>query len=52
MTRKPLPEKLRKWSETPAANPRYKGATPTDVVRALMGKKPLKQLRKDENPNG
>ena len=29
---------LREWSDTPALNPRYKGATPGDVVRALLRK--------------
>lgn len=32
-----LPARLRKWSVSPAANPRYKGATPADMVRALRG---------------
>lgn len=36
-------EALEKWSTTPAANPRYKGATPADLVRALLGKKPLRK---------
>ena len=36
-----LPEALRKWSNTPSVNPRYKGATPADVARALLGKKPV-----------
>ena len=33
------PEPLRKWSETPSPNPRYMGATPVNVARALLGKK-------------
>ena len=52
MTKKPLPEKVREWSETPSVNPRYKGATPTDVARALLGEKPLKRPRKEDGPNG
>ncbi len=35
-----LPEGIRKWSERPAVKPRYKGATPADVARALLGKQP------------
>ena len=27
-----------KWANTPAVNPRYKGATPAEVARALLGK--------------
>ncbi len=34
-----------RWSNTPAANPDYRGATPNDVGRALLGKRPL------ANPN-
>ena len=29
---------VRKWAAAPSVNPRYKGATPTDVGRALLGK--------------
>ena len=29
---------VRKWSATPTENPRYRGATPVDVGRALLGK--------------
>lgn len=36
---------LREWSHTPSPNPRYKGATPADVARALLRKKPV---RRDE----
>ena len=44
MTKKTKREKARKaavreWTETPAENPRYKGATPADVGRALLRKK-------------
>lgn len=35
-----LPERIRRWSEAPVANPRYRGATPMDVARALVGKRP------------
>jgi len=30
------------WSNAPAANPAYGGATPVDVARALLGKPPLR----------
>ena len=41
---KKLPEKerlakLRKWENAPSPNPRYKGATPADIARALFRKK-------------
>lgn len=29
-------EALRKWARTPSPNPRYKGATPADIARALL----------------
>ena len=32
---------VRRYSNTPAVNPRYKGATPADMVRALRGEKPV-----------
>ena len=28
------------WAQVPARNPFYKGATPADVARALLGKPP------------
>lgn len=37
---------LREWSTTPAVNPHYKGATPGDVVRALLRKRPVRHLQK------
>ena len=27
---------IQKWASTPSPNPRYGGATPTDVARALL----------------
>lgn len=45
--REPLPEVVKRWSETPSVNPRYKGATPADVARALMRKKPVRHARKE-----
>ncbi len=32
---------VEKWSNTPSPNPRYKGATPAEVGRALLGKPPV-----------
>ncbi len=46
MSQKPLPKRLREWSETPSVNPRYKGATPADVARALLDKKPVADEKK------
>ena len=44
MTKKPTEKArkaaVRKWSATPTPNPRYRGATPSDVGRVLLGKKP------------
>lgn len=40
MKTRELPERIRRWSEAPAVNPRYRGATPMDVARALVGKRP------------
>lgn len=27
---------IREWANTPSRNPRYKGATPADIARALL----------------
>ncbi len=43
---KTIPESLRRWSNTPSVNPRYKGATPADMVRALRGKKAIRHAEK------
>lgn len=51
MSKKSLPEALHEWSETPAVNPRYKGATPADLARALLGKKPVKRSTKEARPS-
>ena len=41
---------VREWSNTPSPNPRYRGATPGDVARALLGKKPVRRdAESDEN---
>jgi hypothetical protein len=53
MTEKTREDALRKWSNTPAVNPRYKGATPADMVRALRGEKPVchaKKVAADSQP--
>ena len=34
-----LPDALQKLADTPAVNPRYKGATPNDLARALLRKR-------------
>ncbi len=34
-------EAVEKWANTPAVNPRYKGATPAMVGRALLGYRPV-----------
>ena len=52
MSKKPDPkEMLREWSNTPSPNPRYKGATPGDVARALLGKKPVRHPDKVSRPS-
>ena len=44
---------VRKYSDTPSPNPRYKGATPADLGRALLGK-PVRHttgmVAEDESP--
>ena len=37
------------WADTPAVNPRYKGATPTEVARALL-RKPVQKSDADPRP--
>ena len=39
---------VRKWSATPTENPRYMGATPADVGRALLRRGPCE--KSDERP--
>lgn len=36
-------EHLAEWTDTPAANPLYQGATPREVARALLGKSRVQQ---------
>ena len=43
----PLPEAVRELSETPARNPRYRGATPADMARILLRKKPVADVADD-----
>ena len=38
---------VHEWTDTPAENPRYKGATPGDVDRALLGKHTTPKDRED-----
>ena len=49
MTKKPTEKArkaaVRKWSATPTPNPRYRGATPSDVGRALLGKRSTSPTR-------
>lgn len=39
LTEKERLAKLRKWENAPSPTPRYKGATPGDMARALFRKK-------------
>ena len=39
LTEKERLAKLRKWENAPSPNPRYKGASPADMARALFRKK-------------
>ncbi len=36
---------VREWTNTPSPNPAYKGATPGDIGRALLGKPPIRKTR-------
>ena len=40
---------VKKWSDTPAENPRYEGATPSEVGRALLGKHARKGNNEDDH---
>ena len=40
-TEKERREAVPEWSDTPSPNPRYHGATPAEVGRALLGKEPV-----------
>ena len=40
-TEKARREAVREWSNTPSPNPRYKGATPAALGRALLRKPPV-----------
>jgi len=50
MTKPDLPRKVRQWSETPVVNPRYKGATPADVARVLLGQEAVEEAEKGRQP--
>ena len=43
-------EAVDEWGRTPAANPRYKGATPNEVGRALLEKGKPDKGRKFKSP--
>ena len=43
----PLPKAVQELSETPAQNPRYRGATPADMARILLRKKPAADVADD-----
>ena len=44
-------QKRQQWQDTPSANPRYKGATPADVGRALL-RKPARKGSDKKATNG
>ena len=46
MTEAERKEAIREWANTPAKNPRYRGATPVEVGRALLGYRPVTPARK------
>ena len=46
MTEAERREAVRKWANTPAVNPAYKGATPADIVRALLRPRSVTPARK------
>ena len=45
-------QKRQQWQDTPASNPRYKGATPAEVGRALLRKPARKKQRTEKATNG
>ena len=46
MTEKALKEAVREWANMPSVNRRYGGATPTEVGRALLNRRPVTPERK------
>ena len=44
-------EAVRKWANAPAVNPRYKGATPADIVRTLLRPRSVTPARKVAEPD-
>ena len=51
MTEAERREAIRRWSITPAVNPRYEGATPADIVRTLLKPRPVTPARKVAEPD-
>ena len=51
MTESERQEAIRKWANTPAVNPAYKGATPADIVRALLWPRSVTPARKVAEPD-
>lgn len=41
---------IREWANRPSVNPRYGGATPAEVGRALLGYRPVTPARKIAEP--
>ena len=53
MNEKPKTEadrKMEEWMDTPAVNPHYRGATPRQVARALLGRSvtPTRKIRRKD----
>ena len=50
MTEAERREAIREWANQPSVNPRYGGATPAEVGRALLGYRPVTPAPKDAEP--
>ena len=51
MTEEERKAALEKWTDTPAVNPHYKGATPRQIARVLMGLPVSESEEKSEEDN-
>ena len=50
MSEKKRRKAVKDWQDTPSPNPRYKGATPADVGRALLRKPARHTVEKNGTP--
>lgn len=51
MTERNRRKAIQEWANAPAVNPRYKGATPADIVRTLLKPRSVTPARKVAEPD-